>query len=89
MQVAAGVAKGTWGIVSTRSRATRISAFTCRDNSRIINQCPPFQAFLDAFALPSSLRGPVDCSHGFHVRISAACLARRSGVQPFAIACLQ
>lgn len=75
--------------MSTRSRATRISAFTCRDNSRSVNQCPPFQAFLDAFALPSAVRGPMDHSHGFHPRISAACLALRSGVQPFAMMRLQ
>ena len=32
---------------------------------------------------------PVDRSHGFQVRISAACLARRSGVHPFAMLRLQ
>lgn len=36
-------------------------------------------------AFPSSVRAPVDCSHGFHVLISSACRLRRSGVQPFIV----
>lgn len=40
-------------------------------------------------ALPAAVLAPVDRSHGFQVRISAACLARRSGVHPFAMLRLQ
>lgn len=40
-------------------------------------------------ALPSADCGPVDRSHGFQVRIIAACRALRSAVQPFAMVCLQ
>ena len=35
---------------------------------------------------PSTVRGPVDYSHGRLKRISTACRARRSGVHSFAIA---
>ena len=65
---------------SVSSRASRISAFTMRDNSRSICRCLPLQAFLDAVALPSGERGPVERSHGFHTWISNACCARCSGV---------
>ena len=34
-------------------------------------------------ALPCGVFGPVVFSHGRQLRISAACRARRSGVQPF------
>jgi len=50
---------------------------------------PPRQALRDTRALPSVVLGPVDRPQGFQVRISTACLARRSGVQPFAIGLLQ
>ena len=43
----------------------------------------PLNAFFEALAFPSSVLGPVDCSHGFHVLISSACRCRRSGVQLF------
>ena len=39
--------------------------------------------------LPSTLRGPLLRSHGRHCRISSACRASRSGVQPFAMPNLQ
>jgi hypothetical protein len=57
---------------STSSRAARISAFTCLVSARSINQCPPFQAFLEARALPSAVRGPLDRSQGRQRRINAA-----------------
>jgi hypothetical protein len=44
---------------------------------------PPLQALRDALALPSGVLGPVDHAHGCHARISAACPALRSDVQPF------
>lgn len=71
-----------------KSRASRISAFSRRRNSRICCQWPPFHAFLDALALPAAVRGPVDLVHGCHLRISSACLALRSGVHGSAIASL-
>ena len=77
------------GMASTRSRAALTSAFTMRDNSRIFSQCPPVQALRDALALPSGVRGPLACFHGFQVRISAACRALRSGVQVVAMLMLQ
>ena len=49
---------------------------------------PPFQAFRALRALPSSVRGPVDFSHGRQLRICLDCHRRRCGVQPFAITCL-
>jgi hypothetical protein len=39
--------------------------------------------------LPSGVRGPLACFHGFQVRISAACRALRSGVQVVAMLTLQ
>jgi len=68
-------------MASTRSRPALTSAFTRRDSSRSISQCPPVQALRDALALPSGVLGPVACFHGFQVRISSACLRLRSGVQ--------
>ena len=76
-------------MASTRARPALTSAFTIRDSSRISNQCPPVQALRDALALPSGVRGPLDCFHGFQVRISAACRALRSGVQVVAMLMLQ
>jgi hypothetical protein len=40
-------------------------------------------------ALPRSVFGPQDRSHGFQSRMSAACRARRSDVQPLLMAQLQ
>ena len=74
---------------SIRSRAARISAFTSRDSSRRAARCPPAQAFRDAVALPSGVRGPVACFHGVQVRISADCFALRFGVQAVAMLVLQ
>ena len=72
------------GMAFTRSRPALISAFTKRDSSRSFSQCPPLYAFLDVVALPSGVRGPVACCHGFQVRISAAykCCARASNSMP-------
>lgn len=61
----------------------RISAFTWRMSSRSIARSPPFQALREARALPSVVRGPVDRSHGFQRRISAAWLDLRADVHPF------
>lgn len=58
-------------------------------SSRSSGLIPPVQALRDEAALPSALRGPVLRSHGRHCRISSACRARRSGVQPFAMLNLQ
>ena len=58
-------------------------------NWRTFSLWPPLNLFLLTRALPSGLRGPVDCSHGFQVRISSACLALRSGVQPLAMMSFQ
>ncbi|WP_177207861.1 hypothetical protein [Massilia yuzhufengensis] len=46
-------------------------------------------AFLLLRALPAAALAPVEHSHGLQVRISAACLAGRSGVHPFAMLRLQ
>jgi hypothetical protein len=45
-------------------------------------------ALRDAFAMPASVRRPVDCSQGRQLQISAACRARRSGAEPFVIVAL-
>jgi hypothetical protein len=45
----------------------------------------PLYALRETRALPPTVFGPVDRSHGFQRRISAACRARRSGVQPFTV----
>lgn len=72
------------------------TSFICRINSVVrfastlsLGLNPPLKALCRVVDLPSGMVGPVDCAHGFHVRISAACRARRSGVQPFAIVGLQ
>ena len=74
---------------STRSREARTSALTSLESSRNFFQYPPVHALRDALALPSGVFGPVDCSHGFQVRINAACRALRSGVQEVAMLMLQ
>ena len=74
---------------ATSSRASSISALTILASSRSFSQCPPVQALRDALHLPSGVRGPLDCSHGFQVRISADCLARRSELQFVAMLMLQ
>lgn len=71
---------------ASRSRCRRSRAFTSWDNSRSLRHCPPLSALRLDRALPASLRGPVDCCHGFQRRIASACRARRSGVQPLTIA---
>ena len=54
-----------------------------RPSSRNIGRTPPLNALRAARALPASVLGPVDCSHGRQLRISAACRALRSEFQPF------
>ena len=58
-------------------------------SSRICSRHPPLKAFCETVSLPSIVFGPVDFSHGCHCLISSDCRACRSGVQPFAIMCLQ
>lgn len=55
-------------------------------NSRRV---PPLYALRLTRALPLGVLGPVDLSHGIHVRICSDCLLRRSRVQLLAIARLQ
>jgi hypothetical protein len=43
---------------------------------------PCYLAFIALAALPSSILGPLDRTHGFRVRMSAACRSRRFGVRP-------
>jgi hypothetical protein len=43
---------------------------------------PPRKAFRDTRALPSSVRGPVDFSHGSQRWICCDCFVRRASVQP-------
>jgi hypothetical protein len=47
---------------------------------------PCRRALLALAILPRSVFGPHDRSHGFQLRMSAACRARRSGVQPLLMA---
>ena len=62
-----------------RRRISASSAFSALDSARSCARFPPCQALRDTRALPSAVLGPVDCSHGFHVRMRAACRCRRSG----------
>lgn len=85
-----GVKRHPWR--STQSRISRRILSCSRSssaNSRSSGLMPPVHALRDATALPSALRGPVLRSQGRHCRISSACRARRSGVQPFAMLDLQ
>ena len=77
-----------------RFNASRWSRRTCRQcfNTALASvRCHGslFSALRDAAAFPSMDVGPVDFSHGFQLRISSACRALRSGVQPFAMMLLQ
>lgn len=58
-----------------------------RANSRSNSRCPPRHPLRAAVALPSGLRGPVDCDHGFQVLMRSACCCRCSGVQLRAAIC--
>lgn len=71
--------------IARTSRCARSASATSRRRWRT----PPFQELSAATALPSSVRGPVDCSHGRQVRISSACRCLRSKVHPFAMLGLQ
>lgn len=75
------------------SRCSRSSSFASRLKSRTSARSSAHSApglpFRAALAFPSGVFGPVDFSHGRHVRINAACRARLSGVQPFAMMLLQ
>lgn len=58
-------------------------------SSRNSTNKPSLNALREALALPSAVLGPVDFSHGLQLRISAACRARRSDVQPLPMLLLQ
>ena len=65
------------------SRHWRINARSIRASSRARRlRIPCFREFIALAALPPSVFGPLDRTHGFQARISAACRSRRSGVQP-------
>jgi hypothetical protein len=69
------------------SRHRRISLRSIRASSRTLRlRIPCRRAFLALATLPRSVFGPHDRSHGFQFRMSAACRARRSGVQPLLMA---
>ena len=61
----------------SRARSDANSAISAADRP------PCFRAFWHERALPLSLFGPVDRSHGFQRRICSACCLRRFAVQPF------
>lgn len=67
------------------SRCSRSSSLAhwrrLRTSARASASTPPGSPLRAARAFPSGVFGPVDWLHGFHARISAACLARCSDVQ--------
>ena len=71
------------------SASPRRCARSTRASSRRLGRAPPLKALRAQRALPAADFGPVAFFQGRHCRISFACCARRSGVQPFAIALLQ
>jgi len=71
------------------SRTSRSMSLSCFFRARSSRRRPPRFALSADLAFPRTVAGPVDRSHGFQVRISADCLALRSGVQPFAMVSLQ
>ena len=61
--------------------ASNSSASAYSFSRRASAEYPPcFSAFIRQRSLPATVRGPVELSQGFHVRILAACAARASGV---------
>jgi len=60
-----------------------------RASDRIARRVPPLKAFRGTRVLPSTVSGPVECSHGRHRRSSCDCRLRRSGVHPFMALLLQ
>lgn len=71
------------------SRCSLKSAFVALRISRISSHKPPLSPLRDDVALPASVLGPVDLSHGFQRLIASACFALRSGVHPLAMLMLQ
>ena len=63
--------------------SARCCSRNARPSSRNSGRTPPLNPRMAARALPASVLGPVARSHGRHWRISAACRALRSEVQPF------
>jgi hypothetical protein len=75
---------------SAVSRHWRIRLRSIRASSRTPRlRIPCCRAFLALAIFPRSVFGPHDRSHGFQFRMSAACRARRSDVQPLLMAQLQ
>jgi len=68
-----------------RSRARKLRSSSCDSLERL----PCFLLLPALAALPASVRGPVDLSHGRQFRISADCRSRRAGVQVVAMLRLQ
>src|SRR5690606_36624795 len=66
-----------------KKRRWRLSAPRKSASSALRSPC--FCAFRRVFALPASLRGPVERSQGLSLRIRAACSRRRFGGQPLVI----
>jgi hypothetical protein len=66
-----------WATVSDdfhlfRRTCRQVSCHPCcsrsrRDNFRSRARVPPLFALRETLALPAGVRGPVDCSHGFHL----------------------
>lgn len=73
----------------SHSCCSRSKSLACLTMARSLGLKRPLSALRADRALPWALRGPVDCAHGLQVLISAACRARRSGVQPLAMVLLQ
>jgi len=57
------------------------SRSSMRDSLTSLGSVIPLQALRLDMALPDGVLAPVECSHGRHWRIMAACLALASGVQ--------
>lgn len=72
-----------------RSLAALSSALSILLMALSICLWPPLHALPLTLALPASVTGPVDRSHGRHVLMASDCCRRRSNVQPLLMARLQ
>jgi len=77
------------GFQSSMRASTSRCARSAAANPRSVSQSPPLNPLCLVRAFPSSVRGPVDFSHGRQLRIISACRARRSGVHTFAMSASQ
>lgn len=66
-----------------------ISALRCARSALSAALRPPLKALRLERDLPAGVLGPVACFHGDQRRIAAACLSRRSWVQPWLMSLLQ